>query len=31
MKKIESEENQYILKLTKEKLVELQNCVKISS
>jgi NTE family protein len=29
--KIESEENQYILKLTKEKLVELQNCVKISS
>jgi AAA+ ATPase superfamily predicted ATPase len=29
--KIKSEENQYILKLTKEKLVELQNCVKTSS
>ena len=28
--KIESEENQYILKLTKEKLVKLQNCAKIS-
>ena len=28
--KIESEENQYILKLTKEKLVRLQNCAKIS-